>query len=128
MAKILQNGWAKLSAWNYCVFKNLRISILNWLAAGRLTIEKDKPKDYNMSYTLGAGNGSLTINPNGAYGITQTPQTSQTMTIKITPANGGTIIQMNTQEYTQGELYIIPDGTDFDRELGKIITMSKLKS
>ena len=55
-------------------------------------------------------------------------QNSQTMTIKITPANGGTIIQMHLQEYSNGELYIIPDGSDFDRELGKIITMSKLKS
>lgn len=112
-------------------FKNFRISILNWLAAGRITIEKDKPKDHNMAYTIGGGNGSLTINPNnplGPYSVTQTPQTGQTMMIKITPANGGTIVQMHVQEYSQGELHIIPDGVDFDRELGKIITMSKLKA
>jgi len=105
-------------------FKNFRISILNWLAAGRITIEKDKKP---MSYTLGGSQGTININPAG-YGVAQTPQSSQTMTIKITPANGGTIVQMNLQEYSNGELYIIPDGADFDRELGKIITMSKLKA
>jgi hypothetical protein len=76
------------------------------------------------TYTIGgggAGLGGLTIQPS-------TPQSSQTMTVKITPANGGTIVQMQTNEYGNGELYIIPDGIDFDRELGKIITMSKLKS
>jgi hypothetical protein len=35
---------------------------------------------------------------------------------------------MQTSDYATGELYIIPDGIDFDRELGKIITVSKLKS
>jgi hypothetical protein len=50
------------------------------------------------------------------------------LTIKITPANGGTIVQTQTGDYVNVELYIIPDGIDFDRELGKIITVSKLKS
>jgi hypothetical protein len=111
-------------------FRNFRISVLNWFAAGKITIEKDKPKDYNMSYTLGGvQNGTINISPNGnSMGYNTGPQTSQTMMIKITPANGGTIVQMNVQEYGQGELYIIPDSADFDRELGKIITMSKLKA
>jgi hypothetical protein len=113
-------------------FRNFRISILNWLAAGRITIQKNKkPQEYNMSqstYTLGGTSpGTININPTG-YGITQGPQNSQTMTIKITPANGGTIVQMSANDYTNGELYIIADGEDFDRELGKIITMSKLKA
>jgi hypothetical protein len=76
------------------------------------------------TYTIGgggAGLGGLTINPS-------TPQNSQTLTIKITPANGGTIVQTQTGDYVNVELYIIPDGIDFDRELGKIITVSKLKS
>lgn len=82
-----------------------------------------------MSYTLGGGSGSLTINPNGNMGYNLgSTQTNQTLTVKITPANGGTIIQMQTSEYGGGELHIIPDGCDFDRELGKIITMSKLKA
>jgi hypothetical protein len=111
------------------MFKNLRIDILNWLAAGRITIEKDKkPQEYNsMTYTLG-GNGGGSINISPTYQQSVSPQSSQTMTIKVTPANGGTIIQMQTNEYGNGELHIIPDGSDLDRELGKIITMSKLKA
>ena len=105
-------------------FKNFRISILNWLAAGRITIMKDEKP---MSYTLGGSQGTININPSG-YGSTQAPQSSQTMTIKVTPANGGTIIQVQSNDFSNSELHIIPDGSDFDRELGKIITMSKLKS
>jgi hypothetical protein len=58
------------------------------------------------------------------------------ITFKITNANGGTIVSVkeDSQGYTLGaisttdELYIIPDGVeDFDRELGKIITMHRMK-
>ena len=106
--------------------KSWRIAFFNWLGAGKVKLTVDKPQEYSMgnTYTIGgggAGLGGLTIQPS-------TPQSSQTMTVKITPANGGTIVQMQTNEYGNGELYIIPDGIDFDRELGKIITMSKLKS
>ena len=107
-------------------FRNFRISILNWLAAGRITITKDtKPVEYNMAntYTIGGMGGTVNLGPTSS-GI----KTNQTMTIKITPANSGTIVQMNTDDYSQGELHIIPDDSDFDRELGKIITMSKLKA
>lgn len=83
-----------------------------------------------MAYTIGGSSGVLNIAPNGNMGYNpgSSMQTGQTMMIKVTPANGGTIVQMHVQEYSQGELYIIPDGADFDRELGKIITMSKLKA
>jgi hypothetical protein len=116
-------------------FKNFRISILNWLAGGRLTINKfEKPQEYNImsSYTIGGGGtgGQISINPNGsmAYGGA-TPQSSQTLTIKITPANGGHIVTTQQDEYNgKHEFHIIPDDADFDRELGKIITMYKLKS
>jgi hypothetical protein len=60
------------------------------------------------------------------------------ITFKITPANGGTIVtvtedvreknQITLSGYEQEELYIIPDGVeDFDKELGKIITMHRMK-
>jgi hypothetical protein len=106
--------------------KSWRIGVWNWLGAGKISLTADKPQEYTMAntYTIGgggAGLGGLTINPS-------TPQSSQTLTIKITPANGGTIVQMQTSDFGNGELYIIPDGIDFDRELGKIITVSKLRS
>lgn len=110
-------------------FKNLRIRIFNWFAAGRITAKQYEQEIPMSTHIVGNGAGTLSINPNGNMGYNTGPsmQTERTMMIKITPANGGTIIQVNAQEYSQGELYIIPDGTDFDRELGKIITMSKLK-
>lgn len=82
------------------------------------------------TYTIG-GAGSMNYNP-GLGGLTigpstQGPVTGQTLTIKITPANGGNIISVAPMNQTES-LYIIPDGEDFDRELGKIVTMTKLKS
>ena len=109
------------------MFKNLRINILNWLAAGKIVIEKDKPQEYkSMSYAIGGGPmpGTINLGPQQNSG----PVTSQTITIKVTPANGGNIVCVQANDYAQGELYLIHDGADFDRELGKIITMSKLKA
>jgi hypothetical protein len=109
--------------------KTWRIKMFNWLGAGKITLNNDKqPDHYNMAHT--PTNGGFAINPNGnmPYNTTPAPTTGQTFTIRITPANGGTIVQMNAQDYSVGELYVIPDGTDFDRELGKIITMNKLKA
>lgn len=63
------------------------------------------------------------------------------ITFKITSANGGSIItvtddsrrentvgSISISNYEREELYIIPDGVeDFDKELGKIITMHRMK-
>ena len=108
--------------------KNWRIAFFNWLGAGRLTLTYEDPQEYKMSntYTLSAGgnynNGSISLGP-----LTQGPITGQTLTIKITPANGGNIVSIGGINHEES-LYIISDDADFDRELGKIITMSKLKS
>lgn len=107
------------------MLKRLRISIFNWFAAGRVTLEQDKkPQEYKMSstYTIGGSTGynalgGITLGPS-----TQGPITNQTLTLKITPANGGHIVSVDDS------LYIIGDDADFDRELGKIVTLTKLKS
>lgn len=107
--------------------KTWRIKLFNWLGAGKITLTEDKPQEYSMAQIP---SGGFAINPNGnmQYNTTPAITNGQTFTIRVTPANGGTIIQMYAQEYSAGELYLIPDGTDFDRELGKIITMNKLKA
>lgn len=75
--------------------------------------------------------GGLTINPTNKMNLPG-------ITFKITSANGGTIITVTTDVreknqvtlsgYEREELYIIPDGVeDFDKELGKIITMHRMK-
>jgi len=75
-----------------------------------------------------------------AYTIGKNKMNLPGITFKITQANGGTIITV-TEEARRSEnsitlhgygereeLYVIPDGVeDFDRELGKIITMHRMK-
>ena len=124
------------------MFKNFRISILNWLAAGRITIEKDeKPMAMTPNagtYTLGAGAG-LQYNFH-----TPQPQAQQmqlgnpTINFNVAKANGGWIVQVNAQQtyntITLGgdvkpaELYLIHDDEDFDTALGRIVTTSCLKA
>jgi hypothetical protein len=110
------------------VFKDLRIKIFNWFAAGKLTLTYEKPQEYKMStYTIAGGGmgynpGSITLGP-----TTQGPITGQTVTVKITPATGGNIVSVSNLNQTEN-LYIISDDADFDRELGKIITINRLKS
>ena len=123
-------------------FKNFRIGILNWLAAGRITITKDeKPMAMTMNtgtYTLGAGNG-IQYNYH-----TPQPQAQQmqlgnpTINFNVAKAHGGWIVQVNAQqtyntitlggEVRPAELYLIHDDEDFDAALGRIVTTSCLKA
>lgn len=51
------------------------------------------------------------------------------ISIGLTKAVGGFIVQVRTAEYSRPDYYIIADGTDdFDKELGKIISLHLLKS
>ena len=108
--------------------KSWRIRLFNWIGAGRITLTEDKPQEYNTmsTYTLGGGAGQPWAGSIGIGPTSQGPITGQTLTLKITPANGGSIVSVAGQTSAES-LYIIADGDDFDRELGKIITMSKLK-
>lgn len=115
------------------MLKNLRIKIFNWFAAGKLTLTKDKSEEYKpmsqATYTLGgsgSGYGGITINPSISAPAMALPIN---LTIRVATANGGTIVSISNGEYgAKEELYIISNDADFDRELGKIITMNKLKS
>ena len=115
--------------------RSWRLRFFNWLTQGRLTIEEEQvatsayQSAYGQLQTVALANPISSMNLPG-------------ITFKITSANGGTIISVNENHsigsnglYTVGgsgsseELYIIPDGVeDFDRELGKIITMYRMKS
>ena len=103
------------------MLRKIRLAIFNWFAAGRMTLvdkEEHKMSTYSIAGGAGYNNmGSITLGPS-----TQGPITSQTLTLRITPANGGSIVSVND------DLYIIGDDADFDRELGKIITMTKLRT
>ena len=111
--------------------RSWRLRFFNWLAQGRIILEEENKvatnayqSVYGQLQTVTLGNPSSNMNLPG-------------ITFKITSANGGTIISVNesapqysiTGSSSSEELYIIPDGVDdFDRELGKIITMYRMKS
>jgi hypothetical protein len=49
--------------------------------------------------------------------------------IGLTKAVGGFIVQVRTADYSRPDYYIIADATeDFDKDLGKIISLHLLKS
>jgi hypothetical protein len=121
---------------NEMISKSLRIRIFNWLGAGKLTL-RDDTKETQMSsgYTLNTGTG-LSYNYNSGLNTVNltAPQTQVDVkggiNFTVAQATGGWIVQINHRGHSHNEspdLYIIPDGADFDRELGKIITMSCLK-
>jgi len=110
--------------------RSWRLRFFNWLTQGRIILEEENKvatnayqSVYGQLQTVTLGNPSSNMNLPG-------------ITFKITSANGGTIISVNesassytiTANGSSEELYIIPDGVeDFDRELGKIITMYRMK-
>jgi len=49
------------------------------------------------------------------------------LNLKITPASGGTIVEIDHNESRVGDLYVIDESKDLGTELGKIITMHYLK-
>jgi hypothetical protein len=50
------------------------------------------------------------------------------MSIRIVPANGGTIISIRDENVVgNSDLYIIPESGDIGQEIGKIITLHYLK-
>lgn len=84
------------------------------------------------SQIVGMGIGQST------YTIGKNKMNLPGISFKITQANGGTIITVTDSHhgesgitisgYEREELYVIPDGVeDFDRELGKIITLHRMK-
>jgi hypothetical protein len=51
------------------------------------------------------------------------------ISIGLTKAVGGFIVQVRTADYSRPDYYVVPDNAeDFDRELGKIISLHLLKS
>lgn len=112
--------------------KSWRIAFFNWLGAGVLTL-KDHTQEYKTmsNYVIGGGvgqnwaNGIAVTDP----GLENRHNFKNTITIKVTPANGGHIVSVNCRDNVGSEeLHIIPEGVDFDRELGKIITLNRLKA
>ena len=67
----------------------------------------------------------------GALGSTESHPFGEGLDIRITPANGGTVVSVITSSpsgmLTKPNIYVISDKDDLGTELGKIITMVCLK-
>jgi len=125
------------------IFADLRVRLLNWLAAPAKTkftnaYKKEKEMSYTMNspgqmtYTLGAGAGGISVAPSQP---TININGNAAINFSVAKANGGWVVQINDhqnsvyfgQSAPQPQLYIIGEDADFDKELGKIVTMSCLK-
>jgi len=111
--------------------RSWRLRFFNWLVQGKIILEEENKVATNAYQSAYGQLQTVTLaNPSSSMNLPG-------ISFKITSANGGTIISVNEsapQQYTltangsSEELYIIPDGVeDFDRELGKIITMYRMK-
>lgn len=70
------------------------------------------------TYTLNDYNHSINLNLMNPY-----------ITFSLTKANGGTIVQCRNAANETPEFYVIPENVkNFDRELGKIISIHLLKN
>lgn len=77
------------------------------------------PTNYNI--TLSKGNSNM---ENSIAGNIAQPY----LNFSLIKANGGTIVQCRHEAYDRWEYYVIPEsGKNFDKELGKIISMHLLK-
>ena len=126
------------------MFKDLRVRIFNWLAAGKMTLTIEKPTDYS-TYTIG-GTGLSYLNGTGHlnYNINPQPQVPEmnlaksNINFNVAKANGGWIVQVNPAQSntlnigglsnTAAELYLISDDEEFDSALGRIVTTACLKA
>ena len=63
----------------------------------------------------------------GTYSVGSQHEFDEGVDIRITPANGGSIVSVNHRNITRPDLYIVTEDKDLGAEIGKIITMSYLK-
>jgi hypothetical protein len=100
-----------------------------------------------MSYNLPAGMSTVSIagggagysGPSGPYATSGSTGLSisdilgterhqyEGMDLRVTPANGGYIVSVQTKSGVKPELYIINETQDLGQEIGKIITMTCLR-
>jgi hypothetical protein len=83
------------------------------------------------TYTLGAAlPGAIRIDDiTGSSGGSRHRFPNKKMSLNIYEAHGGYVVEIDKDTYgADRDIYVISDTTDFDHELGKIITHHTLKS
>jgi hypothetical protein len=121
----------------------LRYKLFKWLSVGKIVITDEdvtiggevtiKPKTKKEGLNMAIGQLATGVIPPGIrMPHVEATQIVPDMTIKVTNANGGFIVSVQhmsmSNDYVTPQYHIIPDDKDFDSELGKIITLTKLKS
>ncbi len=82
----------------------------------------------NIGAMAGQGYGAIPGTMlGGTYSVGSQHEFDEGVDIRITPANGGSIISVNHRNITRPDLYIVTEDKDLGAEIGKIITMSYLK-
>jgi hypothetical protein len=86
------------------------------------------PQQINLNDLLKTINTSYN-NADSYYDYEDFGDDVNTVTIKITPANGGTIVNIDPESGSRGrgDLYVIDSAKDLGSELGQILTMHYLK-
>jgi hypothetical protein len=115
------------------MFKKSRLRLANWLSGGRILFDKEENKAMAIAGQYVGAGLNIVGSGGGSSGVyTLGPQESNNVylnsdiTLRITRANGGYIINVQTGPVSP-QLYLIHEDADFDTELGKIITMSQLR-
>lgn len=121
------------------MFKDLRVRIFNWFAAGKLTLTYEEPKQFYMgnTYTNG-GSGQFNYNINPQPQVPEMNLAKSNINFNVAKAHGGWIVQVNPAQSntlnigglsnTAAELYLISDDEEFDSALGRIVTTACLKA
>jgi hypothetical protein len=113
------------------MFKKSRLRLANWLSKGRILFDKEENKAMAIAGQY-ASAGINIVGSGGGSGIYTIGAQESNMyinsdiTLRITRANGGYIINVQTGPVSP-QLYLIHEDADFNTELGKIITMSQLR-
>jgi hypothetical protein len=123
------------------MFKDLRVRIFNWLAAGRLTLSYEEPKQYTFAgigLPYNSATGQLNYNINPQPQVPEMNLAKSNINFNVAKANGGWIVQVNPAQSntlnigglsnTAAELYLISDDEEFDSALGRIVTTACLKA
>jgi hypothetical protein len=114
------------------IFKKSRLRLANWLSNGRILFDKEENKAMAIAGQYASSGLNIVGSGGGSSGVyTIGAQESSTylnsdITVRITRANGGYIVSIQTGPLSP-QLHLIHEDADFNNELGKIITMSQLR-
>lgn len=104
------------------------------ITIGDITLDIGDTMSTGTTYTLGAAPTQLGINMAESGAKTPGPRLghrfpNKKVSLSIHEAHGGYVVEIGQDSYgVSNEIYVISENSDFDKELGKIITHHTLTS